>query len=154
MCEAFSSSVFALLQDIRISVLRGYDTALMRLASIAPLLYFPRQPNYHCHSLVAILTNFLLLANRWSRSVDFGKLINHNVRVESLRSSLKWINVQAVLLDICIAFHPLDLPPYVMLEIVDKFPLWSTHVNHKKKIDYIIQVKRFCDALIDARVES
>jgi hypothetical protein len=76
---------------------------------------------------------------------------NENANVSKLRKSLKWINVQAVLLDTCIAFYPLDLPPYVILEIVDKFPLWSTHVNHKKKIDYIIQIKRFCDAMIDCR---
>jgi hypothetical protein len=77
-----------------------------------------------------------------------------NDRAEALFKSLKWINVQAVLLDICIAFHPLDLPPYVILEIVDKFPFWETHVNRKKKIDYIIQIKRFCDALIDDRSRS
>jgi hypothetical protein len=71
----------------------------------------------------------------------------HNDRVEVLRNSLRWINVQAVLLDICIAFYPLRLPPYVILEIVDKFSFWSTHVNRKKKIDYIIRIKRFCDDL-------
>jgi hypothetical protein len=75
-------------------------------------------------------------------------------RTAALRSSLKWINVQATLLDICIAFHPLDLPPYVLLEIVDKFPFWSTHVNRKKKIDYIIQVKTFCIDLIAQRAET
>jgi hypothetical protein len=77
---------------------------------------------------------------------------SQNDRVEALRISLKWINVQAVLLDICIAFYPIGLPPYVILEIVDKFPFWETHVNHKKKIDYIIQLKRFCDDLIGKRV--
>jgi hypothetical protein len=74
-----------------------------------------------------------------------------NDHVEAVRTSLKWINVQAILLDICIVFYPLDLPPYVLLEIVDRFAFWSTHVNHKKKIDYIIQIKQFCDQLIDAR---
>jgi hypothetical protein len=75
----------------------------------------------------------------------------HNDRVRALRTSLKWINVQATLLDICIAFYPLDLPPYVVLEIVDRFPFWSTHVNQKKKIDYIIRIKQFCDDLINKR---
>jgi hypothetical protein len=74
-----------------------------------------------------------------------------NRRVAALRKSLKWINVQATLLDICIAFYPATLPPYVILEIVDKFPFWETHVNHKKKIDYIIRIKRFCDDLIEKR---
>jgi hypothetical protein len=76
---------------------------------------------------------------------------SQNNRVILLRTSLKWKNVQATLLDICIAFYPIGLPPYVILEIVDKFPFWETHVNHKKKIDYIIQIKRFCDDLIDKR---
>jgi hypothetical protein len=75
----------------------------------------------------------------------------HNHRVEAIHTSLKWINVQAVLLDICIAFYPIGLPPYVILEIVDKFPFWETRVNRKKKIDYIIQIKRFCDDLIAKR---
>jgi hypothetical protein len=87
--------------------------------------------------------------DEWNETFD--KLRANNTRVDVLLDSLKWINVQAKLLDICIAFYPLDLPPYVMLEIVDRFPFWSTHVNHKKKIDYIIQIKRFCDDLIDSR---
>jgi hypothetical protein len=85
--------------------------------------------------------------------VDFGnEKTTHNDRAIALHTSLQWINVQATLLDICIAFYPVGLPPYVILEIVDKFPFWETHVNHKKKIDYIIQLKRFCDDLIEKRV--
>jgi hypothetical protein len=83
--------------------------------------------------------------------VEIDQVQPHNDRVKALRTSLKWINVQAVLLDICIAFYALDLPPYVLLEIVDQFPFWSTHVNRKKKIDYIIQIKTFCDNLIATR---
>jgi hypothetical protein len=85
--------------------------------------------------------------------VDVGddRIRTHNDRRKATFSSLKWINVQAILLDICIAFYPLYLPPYVILEIVDKFPFWETHVNRKKKIDYIIQIKKFCDALIESR---
>jgi hypothetical protein len=75
----------------------------------------------------------------------------HKDRLAALRDSLKWINVQATLLDICIAFYPVGLPSYVILEIVDRFPFWSTHVKRKKKIDYIIQIKRFCDDLIEKR---
>jgi hypothetical protein len=75
-------------------------------------------------------------------------------RAHAFQLSLKWVNVQAVLLDVCIAFHPLDLPPYVILEIVDHFPVWKTHVNRKKKIDYIIQIKKFCDNLIKKRVKQ
>jgi hypothetical protein len=80
------------------------------------------------------------------------KILPPDDRVRALHKSLRWVNVQAVLLDICIAFYPVTLPPYVILEIVDKFRFWETHVNHKKKIDYIIQIKRFCDNLIRLRV--
>jgi hypothetical protein len=84
-----------------------------------------------------------------STAADFDddRVRQHNDRVKVLHTSLKWISVQATLLDICIAFYPIQLPPYVILEIVDKFPFWETHVNHKKKIDYIIQIKRFCDGM-------
>jgi hypothetical protein len=85
--------------------------------------------------------------------VDVDQVYPHNSRVSALHSSLEWINVQATLLDICIAFHPLDLPPYVVLEIVDRFPFWSTHVNRKKKIEYIVRIKRFCDDLIEKRAD-
>jgi hypothetical protein len=89
----------------------------------------------------------------FSAVIDFDddRVRQHNDRVKVLHTSLKWINVQAVLLDICIAFYSLDLPPYVLLEIVDRLPFWETHVNRKKKIDYIIQIKQYCDALIDDR---
>jgi hypothetical protein len=92
----------------------------------------------------------------FSSAVDFAhdQVRLHNDRVKALHTSLKWINVQAILLDFCIAFYPLDLPPYVLLEIVDRFPFWSTHVNRKQKIDYIIQIKRFCDALIQDRIKQ
>jgi hypothetical protein len=84
----------------------------------------------------------------------FAQQVRHqNDRVKAIRTSLKWINVQALMLDICIAFYPLDLPPYVILEIVDRFLFWSTHVNRKKKIDYIIQIKQFCDDLIANRTK-
>jgi hypothetical protein len=89
----------------------------------------------------------------WPYNGEFAEQLRaHNIRAALIHQSLKWINVQAVLLDICIALHPLDLPPYVLLEIVDRFPFWSTHVNRKKKIDYIIQIKRFCDDLIEKRM--
>jgi hypothetical protein len=93
----------------------------------------------------------MLFAAGWFNRPQYAQLKTQNRRVESLYSSLKWINVQATLLDICIALYPLDLPPYVILEIADRFPFWSTHVNRKKKIDYIIQIKRFCDDLIVSR---
>jgi hypothetical protein len=92
-----------------------------------------------------------LVIERWSEHINSKQLQDHIKCVASITTSLQWINVQATLLDICIAFHPLDLPSYVILEIVDRFPLWLTHINRKKKIDYIIQIKRFCDNLKNDR---
>jgi hypothetical protein len=114
------------------------------LQRTSPLLIVGKQPVVTSFSIVPNLQYYFV-------DVDDFEMRPHNCRVKERRSSLEWSNVQAVLLDICIAFYPLDLPPYVVLEIVDHFPFWSTHVNHKKKIDYIIQIKRFCDALIADR---
>ena len=47
------------------------------------------------------------------------------------------------IVDIVIAISSLDLPPYVILEIVDKFDYWSM-VNRKFKIDTIIAVDKSC----------
>jgi hypothetical protein len=121
---------------------------LIALQSKAPLLHVGREvrddDDYHI-GVIEI----------WPDGGEYaGRLKPSNDLVKTLRNSLKWSNIQATLLDICIAFHPLSLPPYVILEIVDRFPFWSTHVNRKKKIDYIIQIKQFCDDLIIARNES
>ena len=47
------------------------------------------------------------------------------------------------IVDIVIALSSLDLPPYVILEIVDKFEYWSL-VNRKFKIDTIVAVDKSC----------
>ena len=47
------------------------------------------------------------------------------------------------IVDIVIALSSLDLPPYIVLEIVDKFEYWSM-VNRKFKIDTIIAVDKSC----------
>ena len=47
------------------------------------------------------------------------------------------------IVDIVIALSSLDLPPYVILEIVDKFEYWSL-VNRKFKVDLIIAVDKSC----------
>jgi hypothetical protein len=55
--------------------------------------------------------------------------------------SLLWRNAQPFILELCLTLVPLDLPPYVQLEIFDWLPLFA-HVNHKRKIDLIINVRR------------
>ena len=41
---------------------------------------------------------------------------------------LQWKVVYAIIMDICIAMSPLELPNYVLLEIVDWFPYWVSSV--------------------------
>jgi hypothetical protein len=128
---------------------------LAALQSTCPFLYFDhvfgKMRHIYIRKLCVKINCFSPAYEDDSSDCEFRR---RNDRARLLRSSLKWINVQAKLLDICVAFHPLDLPPYVLLEIVDKFPFWSTHVNRKKKIDYIIQVKKFCDDLIENRTKK
>jgi hypothetical protein len=59
-------------------------------------------------------------------------------------ASLQWPGVQATLLDICLALYPLALPPYVLLEIVDRFAYWQTHVAHHRKIAFLIGFEQSC----------
>ena len=66
--------------------------------------------------------------------------------------ALAWRLIQPRLLDICIAFAPLRLPPYVLLEICDWLPVYYygsdeneslMHlVSHVKKIRLIESVHR------------
>ena len=51
--------------------------------------------------------------------------------------------IHSQIVGIVLAISPLDLPPYVILEIVDKFEHWSL-VNRKFKIDTIIAVDKSC----------
>ena len=54
------------------------------------------------------------------------------------------------IVDIVIAISFLDLPPYVILEIVDKFEYWSM-VNRKFKIDLIVAVDKSCKRIRSLR---
>jgi hypothetical protein len=122
---------------------------LISLQSTCPLLCVGMSNK--SFSLQVIIDIFFVSDGWHTRSKQVDRLLARNVRVNEFCRSLKWINIQATLLDICIAFYPLQLPPYVLLEIVDRFRFWSTHVQRKKKIDYIIRIKRFCDDLIESR---
>ena len=53
----------------------------------------------------------------------------------------EWANMSNTIIDASIAMFPLDLPAYVLLEIIDCLPFFR-FVEHKKKIDLIINVKK------------
>lgn len=77
----------------------------------------------------------------------FSKL---RVRNNYIMELCQMYNVHPMLLDICIAMYPLDLPPYVLLEIFDFLPhmRWA---RHKAKIDLIIGVKKSANRIIANR---
>ena len=54
------------------------------------------------------------------------------------------------IVDIVIAMSSLLLPPYVILEIVDRFEYWSL-VNRKFKIDTIIAADKSCKRIRSLR---
>ena len=54
---------------------------------------------------------------------------------------LEWSNISIQIIDISIALASIDLPAYVLLEIIDWLPLFE-YVDHKKKIDLIINLKK------------
>ena len=65
-------------------------------------------------------------------------------------SQLQKSVIQEQIVNIVVAMSSLDLPPYVILEIVDKFDYWSM-VNRKFKIDTIIAVNKSCKRIRSSR---
>ena len=55
--------------------------------------------------------------------------------------SLQWKIVHKTIVNTCIAMYPLQLPSYVLLEIIDWFPYWEVGVNRYKKITLIENIK-------------
>ena len=60
--------------------------------------------------------------------------------LQARNSSVLWPNAQPFLLQLIMTLTPLDLPPYVLLEVFDWLPLMR-RVEHKPKIDLIIAVR-------------
>jgi len=56
-------------------------------------------------------------------------------------SPLNWLKMSKQIIDICIAFAPIDLPAYVLLEIIDWLPFFICH-ERKTKLDLIVNVKK------------
>ena len=78
------------------------------------------------------------MIHSWQSQVleDYNNINQHNSK------SVEWVNVSKVIIDVCIALHPLNLPPYVLLEIIDYFEFYREFVNHKQKIDLIVNVRK------------
>ena len=69
-----------------------------------------------------------------------------------VQQALAWPVIHPIVLDICIAFAPLRLPPYVLLEVIDFLAVeydgsdenesMMHRVSHVKKINLIVGVQR------------
>lgn len=61
--------------------------------------------------------------------------------------------VRAHLQAVCIAFYPIEMPPYVLLEIFDAIPL-ARPIHHVKKIDFIFAMLRACSKVEEIRLRT
>jgi len=97
-----------------------------------------------------------LLTRKPTLSIDFtcdspirrSLLKFYNRHNELNRNKLEWSKIANQIIDICIALQSLNLPPYVLLEIIDWLPLFE-YVDHKKKIDLIINVKKSISKIVE-----
>ena len=66
----------------------------------------------------------------------------------NIRKNIEYSLISSQIIDVCIAFAAFDLPPYVLLEIVDWLPFFE-YVDHKKKIDLIINLKKSISKILE-----
>jgi hypothetical protein len=65
--------------------------------------------------------------------------------------SLQWKVIHLIIVDICFASYALELPNYVLLEIIDWFPFWEVAINRYKKITLIENVNRSIRKILEKR---
>ena len=102
---------------------------------------FVKWTNYICDFLK--LSTSLKEVHVNSTSKELFLLMQNN---ENIRRVTNPPVLHHVLLDITIALYPLLLPPYVLLEIVDRMPFFDKVVR-KTKIDLLINVKKSADRI-------
>ena len=89
--------------------------------------------------------NYTLLFN------DFVSNDNSIYKYLERNKLLQWKIAHKTIVDICIAMSVLELPNYVMLEIVDWFPFWEVGINRYKKISLIENINRSIRKLLENR---
>jgi len=89
---------------------------------------------------------------------EFVKYLKNNTRLVALQleivyrdprinailernADLDWPNIKKAIADIAIGLYPLDIPPYVVLEIIDN--MGYKHLPEIKKIEILQKVQRF-----------
>lgn len=96
----------------------------------------------------AVEWNWSLLTFNMPRDNAFRNSIRERNR------SLQWRLVQPKILDICVAMAPLQLPPYVLLWIIDWLPFYEAAVSHHKKIALIENINNSCVRIYERREET
>ena len=86
----------------------------------------------------------------WSVSTDVAEI----EAILKRNDSLRWRTVHPWLLDTCLAMSPLELPPYVLLWIVDWIPFFEHAVSHRKKIHLIESIRDSVWRIRDSRTTS
>ena len=74
----------------------------------------------------------------------------YNQRNQNNYEKIEWLKVSKEIIDVCIALASIDLPAYVLLEIIDWLPLF-VYVDHKKKIDLIVNLKKSISKIFELR---
>ena len=74
----------------------------------------------------------------------------YNQRNQNNYEKIEWLKVSNEIIDVCIALASIDLPPYVLLEIIDWFDFYC-FVEHKMKIELIINVKKSISKIFELR---
>ena len=74
----------------------------------------------------------------------------YNQRNQNNYEKIEWLKVSKEIIDVCIALASIDLPAYVLLEIIDWFDFYC-FVEHKMKIELIINVKKSISKIFELR---
>ena len=92
--------------------------------------------------------NYKILFNEFDGHTKF---ILESMQYSERNLLLKWCRVQFIIIDICIAIWKLQLPNYIILEIIDWFPHWEVGINRYKKITLIENVKKSILKILENR---
>jgi len=91
----------------------------------------------------ALRVNFTVL----QLSVENWPFHTETIKLTERNESLCWEKQHAILLNICIAMYPFDLPAYILLWIYDQFGPGEASINQLKKISLIESFKESVRAL-------
>ena len=120
-------------------------------------LFWKENLVYHWNFIVYFLKNFFFLIFNFNfifiKGDDIDSSTNcnfYNQRNQNNYEKIEWLKVSKEIIDVCIALASIDLPAYVLLEIIDCFDFYC-FVEHKMKIEMIINVKKSISKIFELR---